>query len=292
MDIPLPEYTITSYGVRTQLPLIPAKVLLPRKDNGNSDLAWSLLCECESSFQHVYLALLRCQDEAGRVLALPLCLPTHFFKKGMEHVFLVGTRIDACTTCPRPYRLWSLSPTKLLHARDHIFVAELRIRRSPLRAFTIPEPHFTPKRMKITDVVLNPRCITALTAQGYRLMQPQRSENPFYRIHAFTFLRPTEAKGTERLVIRIVQAMQQDVDEVEFRVSHQTCALECEEVMGRSSPLLPKAFVDMPCVNRRPGGYAIPIPGGMACEVVAAHTESRRPPTSGATRGLAVQKDE
>ncbi|KAI0330781.1 HET-domain-containing protein [Cubamyces sp. BRFM 1775] len=269
--IPLPEYTITSYGVRTQLPLIPANVLLPRKDTVSSDLAWSLLCECDSSFQHVYLALLRCQDEVGRILALPLCLPTRFFKEGVEHVFLVGTRIDACTTCPRPYRLWSLSSTKVLRARDHIFVAELRIRRSPLRTFTIPEPRFTPRRMKITDVVLNSRCITALAAQGYRIVPPQRSENPFYRIHAFTFLRPTEAKGTERLVVRIVQAMQRDMDEVEFRVSHQTCVLDCEEVMGRSSPLLPAAFVDLPCVNRRPGGYAIPIPGGMAWSVFDLH---------------------
>ncbi|KAL7277051.1 hypothetical protein ACG7TL_008896 [Trametes sanguinea] len=274
-DLPLPEYAITSYGVRTQLPLIPARILLPRRSSNPNiklmaaDPAWSLLCDCDSNFKHVYLAVLRCQDETGNLLALPLCLPTYSLKEGTEQVFLVGTRIDACTTCSRPYRLWSLSPQKLTRVREYIFVADLRIRRSPLRVFPIPEPRFTPKRMKITEVTVNSRCLTALAAQGFRLVQSQRSDNPIYRIHTFTFLRVTQNEGTERLIVRVVQAMQRNADDFEFRVSYQVSSLGYEEVLERDSPTLPMGFVDMHCVNRWPGGHTIPIPGGMAWSVFA-----------------------
>ncbi|KAI9061987.1 hypothetical protein FKP32DRAFT_1630065 [Trametes sanguinea] len=268
-DLPLPEYAITSYGVRTQLPVIPARFLVPRTNVRlmAADPAWSLLCDCENNFKHIFLAVLRCQNEEGNLLALPLCLPTYFVKEGMEHVFLVGTRIDACTTCSRPYRLWSLSPQKLNRVREHIFVADLRIRRSPLRVFPIPEPRFTPKRMKIARITLNSRCLAALTAQGFRLLPPEKSDNPIYRIHTFAFLRETQDHGTERLIVRVVQAMQRNADDFEFRVSYQVSSLGYEEVLERDSPSLQVGFVDLQCVNNRPGSHTIPIPGGMAWSV-------------------------
>ncbi|EIW54684.1 uncharacterized protein TRAVEDRAFT_22602 [Trametes versicolor FP-101664 SS1] len=264
-DLPLPEYTITSYGVRTQFPIIPADVLLPVQNARiQSDPTWALLCECETHYQHVYLALLRCQDAAGHLIALPLCVPTNAFKEDAREVFLVGTRVDACTTCTRPYRTWSVSPRALARVRSHIVVAELRVRRSPLRALALLGPRFIPKQMKIARVVLQSRCVAALAAQGYQLGAPQRADNPLYRVHAFTFLRATRTRGCARLTVRVMQCMQRGSDAVEFRVGNQVSELACEEVMDRDSPLLPVAFVDLEYVNRRPGAWAVPIPGGMA----------------------------
>ncbi|KAH9848801.1 hypothetical protein C2E23DRAFT_871087 [Lenzites betulinus] len=277
-DLPLPEYTITSYGVRTQFPVIPASVLSLCLDDIHlrSDPAWTLLCECETDLQHVYLALLRCQNQAGDLIALPLCLPTYSYKEDIKQVFLVGTRVDACTTCPRPYRTWSLSPSTLARVRKHIYIADLRIRRSPLRALALLGPRFTPRQKKITEVVLNSRCIAALAAQHYQLGAPQRADNPVYRVHTFTFVRPTEARGCVRQTVRVVQSMKRGSDAVEFRVGYQSSTLPREEVMDRDSPLLPVAFVDLDCVNRHPGAFAIPIPGGMGWTLAVALSKPHR----------------
>ncbi|KAJ3018984.1 hypothetical protein NUW54_g202 [Trametes sanguinea] len=113
---------------------------------------------------------------------------------------------------------------------------------------------------RIARITLN---FAALTAQGFRLLSPEKSDNPIYRIHTFAFLRETQEHGTERLIVRVVQAMQRNADDIEFRVSYQVSSLGFEEVLERDAPSIRR-----PAVRQQHAGkpyYPNPWWNGMVC---------------------------
>ncbi|TBU51375.1 hypothetical protein BD310DRAFT_1043569 [Dichomitus squalens] len=157
-DLPVPEYTSTSHGIRTKLPLVPLSSALPERPTEYSSRA-----PLQSQW---YLVILGCEhdDYPGALLGQVCYIPPS--ESGVEYLYHGFVKISPDPeSLPEYYSLFPLSPATIARCREHIAVKTVYISK-PERALAQSEdarrqPH------KTVNLVLLRKTRDALRAQGY-----------------------------------------------------------------------------------------------------------------------------
>jgi hypothetical protein len=192
VDIPLPEYTMTSYGIRTTLPIIPIADLLT--SDAPQPFAPDFLC----------LAILACEDGNGDLIALLLCNHTNPLA---ERGFVVGLDVKSSSLLPRHVRITSV-PKKMIDARrESISIRDIHINphRDPPQASMANRLldstlAFLADNSSCDVLLLRTWCLPILEQQEYTISRDELREPERPLTHVFTMRHSGEV---DPIIIRV-----------------------------------------------------------------------------------------
>ena len=229
--LPLPEYQMTSYGIRTRFPMIPFEQS-PFSSRSLSFFFGSgqyVVCaplEQPAPFAPTHFAILECEDSFGRLVALPISRAASAEKDqpaDQESKVDVGwVRADTGGTL-QAFRTVSLSPADLGRVNLPIQSLDVLIRGQPLLGDDVSlVDSLSPWSMQDDSSLLTRRTIrlcdwsrNLLEGQGFNVTHAPRLEGlsnvvrgPFPRTGLFhrkddIFLLSSMADGAEDILIRL-----------------------------------------------------------------------------------------
>ncbi|TBU39269.1 HET-domain-containing protein [Dichomitus squalens] len=264
METPPPDFTITPYGIRARLLVIPSPAINVERHFFHT------------SFRPKYIALLGCTDDEFRYLTLPLCTPLKPSQSRNEHIvsFSPGAFV--------PVRVWPIRLDFLARYRHSIILADLLIRTGGFRPGSQsvrPTPGLGDKKVS-NEVILRSWSQSHMSAMGYSVQQHRRVQ-PYVQDSNSNSHMIVMQNSTVRVtvVVTVGEAMMRPL----VRVRYQTL---CATRTGTSSASLDSGEDAVELVGR---GYARPPANANVAFLSSWRmTFSITAPTTSAPRGPSV----